>query len=103
MIGAVCKHAAIPGIHILGKQGHTENDTIPDNEFQERVEIVRPVGLFCPGVLNARLIREMFQKEGFWKKWINGGTEPFPVLCEIIKNKITRKREIPTPTPYCNS
>jgi hypothetical protein len=43
------------------------------------------------------------KKRGFGKKWIDGGTDPFPVLCETIKNKITRKREIPTPTPYCNS
>jgi hypothetical protein len=68
MIGAVCKHAAIPGIHILGKQGHPDSDTTSINAFQEQ-----------------------------------GGTDPFPVVCETIKNKITRKREIPTQTPYYNS
>jgi hypothetical protein len=43
------------------------------------------------------------KKRGFGKKWIEGGTDPFPVLCETIKNKITRKREIPSLTPHCNS
>jgi hypothetical protein len=47
--------------------------------------------------------KPLFQMRGFGKKWIDGGTDPFPVLFETIKNKITRKREIPTPTPYCNS
>jgi len=40
------------------------------------------------------------KKRVFGKKWIDGGTDPFPVLCETIKNKITRKREIPIPIPY---
>jgi len=43
------------------------------------------------------------KKRVFSKKWIYGGTDPFPVVGEIIKNKITRKREIPSPTLYYNS
>jgi hypothetical protein len=46
---------------------------------------------------------ECCKKRVFGKKWIEGGIDPFPVAGEIIKNKITRKREIPTLTPHCNS
>jgi len=49
-----CKHAAVPGISMLGKQGHPDNDTttdneFQDNEFQERVEIIHPVECFAGG------------------------------------------------------
>ena len=39
-----CKHAAVPGISMPGKQGHA------NNEFEECVEVVRPVECFAGGI-----------------------------------------------------
>jgi hypothetical protein len=34
---------------MLGKQGHPDNDTTTDNEFQECIEIIHPVECFAGG------------------------------------------------------
>ena len=40
------EYAAIPGIHLLGKQSDPDNDTSTDYEFQECVEVVHRVEYF---------------------------------------------------------